>query len=403
VSSVVVHYAELALKGRNRPWFINTLVRSMREALAGLDVIRVSPLMGRIGVELGPQADWAAIRERLSALPGIGNFARATHVAPDLDAMASALLAELSTAGRSVNSFRISARRADKRFPVPSPEIERIIGRRVQDATGWRVDLSHPELTIYVEVLTSDAFFFFGKESGPGGLPVGTSGRVMSLLSGGIDSPVAAWRMIKRGCRAHFVHFHSHPILSRTSQDKARALVERLTRHQLRSRLYLVPFAPVQQRVVVNVPPALRVVVYRRLMVRIAQQLAFRAGAHALVTGDVVGQVASQTIDNLAVIDSAAAIPILRPLVGFDKEEITIEAQRLGTYDISVVPDEDCCRLFTPPHPATRTSIAAVQPAEADLDIDALVKTAIDAAVVEEFRFPVLTLAAPTVERGERQ
>ena len=403
MSSVVVHYAELALKGRNRPWFINTLVRSMREALAGLDVIRVSPLMGRIGVELGPQADWAAIRERLSALPGIGNFARATHVGPDIDEIASGILAELhAAASLKPATFRISARRADKRFPVPSPEIERIIGRRVQDATGWRVDLSHPELTIYVEILTSDAFFFFGKESGPGGLPVGTSGRVMSLLSGGIDSPVAAWRMIKRGCRAHFVHFHSHPILSRTSQDKARALVERLTRHQLRSRLYLVPFAPVQQRVVVNVPPALRVVVYRRLMVRIAQQIAFRAGAHALVTGDVVGQVASQTIDNLSVIDSVAAIPILRPLVGFDKEEITIEAQRLGTYDISVVPDEDCCRLFTPPHPATRTSIAAAQTAEADLDIDALVKSAIDAAVVEEFRFPVLRLAAP-VERGERQ
>src|SRR5262245_32995576 len=168
----------------------------MREALAGLDVIRVSPLMGRIGIELGPQADWPAIRERLSALPGIGNFAHATHVAPDVDAIASGILAELQSlpdvASAKAVSFRISARRADKRFPVPSPEIERIIGRRVQDATGWRVDLSHPELTIYVEVLTSDAFFFFGKELGPGGLPVGTSGRVMSLLSGGIDSPVAA-------------------------------------------------------------------------------------------------------------------------------------------------------------------------------------------------------------------
>jgi thiamine biosynthesis protein ThiI len=404
VSSVVVHYAELALKGRNRPWFLNTLVRNIREALAGEDVIRVSTLMGRIGIALGPRANWPAIRGRLSALPGIGNFARATHVPTDLDAIASGILAGLSAvAAANPRSFRISARRADKRFPIPSPEIERIIGRRVQDATGWRVDLSHPELVIYIEVLTADAFFFFGKEPGSGGLPVGTSGRVMSLLSGGIDSPVAAWRMIKRGCRAHFVHFHSHPILSRTSQDKARSLVEQLTRHQLRSRLYLVPFAPVQQRVVVNVPPALRVVVYRRLMVQIAQQLALRSGAHALVTGDVVGQVASQTIANLSVIDSAATIPILRPLVGFDKEEITLEAQRLGTYEISIVPDEDCCRLFTPPHPATRTSVASTQAAEAELDIEALVKSAVDAAVVEEFRFPVLTWAAPTVDRGDRQ
>ena len=403
MSSVVVHYAELALKGRNRPWFINTLVRSIREALADLDVVRVQSLMGRIGIELGPRAEWPAIRERLANLPGIGNFARATHTTPDLDAIASGIVAGLPVAGLGVvNSFRISARRADKRFPIPSPEIERVIGRRVQDATRWPVNLSHPELTIHVEVLTADAFFFFLKEPGPGGLPVGTSGRVMSLLSGGIDSPVASWRMIRRGCRAHFVHFHSHPILSRTSQDKAREIVEQLTRHQLRSRLYLIPFVPLQQRVVITVPPALRVVVYRRLMVRIAQRLARHTGAHALVTGDVVGQVASQTIDNLSVIDEAATMPILRPLVGFDKEEITLEAQRLGTYGISVVPDEDCCRLFTPQFPATRASLATVQAAEAELDIDGLVAGAIDAAVVEEFRFPVLRLAAPTV-RGDTQ
>ena len=405
MSSVVVHYAELALKGRNRPWFINTLVRSIREALADLDVIKVQSLMGRIGIELGPRAEWPAIRERLANLPGIGNFARATHTTPDLDAIASGIVAGLPAAGLGVvDSFRISARRADKRFPIPSPEIERVIGRHVQDATGWRVNLSRPELTIHVEVLSADAFFFFGKDPGPGGLPVGTSGRVMSLLSGGIDSPVASWRMIRRGCRAHFVHFHSHPILSRTSQDKAREIVEQLTRHQLRSRLYLIPFAPLQQRVVVTVPPALRVVVYRRLMVRIAQRLARHTGAHALVTGDVVGQVASQTIDNLSVIDETATMPILRPLVGFDKEEITLEAQRLGTYEISVVPDEDCCRLFTPQFPATRASLSAVQAAEAELDIDGLVSGAIDAAVVEEFRFPVLRLAAPTVEaRGDTQ
>jgi thiamine biosynthesis protein ThiI len=403
VSSVVVHYAELALKGRNRPWFINTLVRSIREALADLDVVKVQPLMGRIGIELGPRAEWPAIRERLSNLPGIGNFARATHTAADLEAISAGVIEGLATVPLAqVASFRISARRADKRFPFPSPEIERIIGRRVQDATGWNVDLSHPELTIHVEVLSADAFFFFGKEQGPGGLPVGTSGRVMSLLSGGIDSPVASWRMIRRGCRAHFVHFHSHPILSRTSQDKAREIVAQLTRHQLRSRLYLIPFAPLQQRVVVTVPPALRVVVYRRLMVRIAQRLARHTGAHALVTGDVVGQVASQTIDNLSVIDEAATMPILRPLVGFDKEEITLEAQRLGTYGISVVPDEDCCRLFTPQYPATRASLAAVQTAEAELDIDALAAGAIEAAAVEEFRFPVLRLAAPTIDRGDR-
>ena len=204
--------------------------------------------------------------------------------------------------------------------------------------------------------------------------------------------------LLLRGCRAHFVHFHSHPILSRTSQDKAREIVERLTRHQLRSRLYLVPFAPLQQRVVVAVPPALRVIVYRRLMVRIAQRLARHAGAHALVTGDVVGQVASQTIDNLSVIDQAATMPILRPLVGFDKEEITLEAQRLGTYATSIIPDEDCCTLFTPRFPTTRASRHEAEAAEAGLDLDALVDTAVAGAVVEDRRFPLI----PTTRSATR-
>ena len=177
---------------------------------------------------------------------------------------------------RAVPSFRVSARRVDKRFPIPSPDIERAIGKRVQDRTGWPVDLSNPAFVIRIEVLTTNAFFSFDRERGTGGLPVGTGGKVLALLSGGIDSPVAAWRLIRRGCRASFVHFHSYPILSRTSQDKARDLVRQLTRSQLRSRLYLVPFGGIQQRVVLGVPPPLRVVIYRRLMVRIAERIAER-------------------------------------------------------------------------------------------------------------------------------
>jgi thiamine biosynthesis protein ThiI len=210
----------------------------------------------------------------------------------------------------------------------------------------------------------------------------------MTLLSGGIDSPVAAWRLIRRGCRTHFVHFHSYPILSHTSQDKARALVRILTRSQLRSRLHLVAFAGIQQQIVVTVPPPLRVVVYRRMMLRIAEELARRSGARALVTGDSVGQVASQTIENLAVIGGVATLPVLRPLVGMDKEEITADAQRLGTYETSIIPDEDCCTLFTPRFPATRASFDAVERAERDLDVAGLVAAAVEAATAEVFRFP---------------
>jgi thiamine biosynthesis protein ThiI len=346
--------------------------------------------VGRIVVRLPSDANWPEVRRRLAQLPGIGNFAKAVHVAPDLNAISDAVAA--AVAGRSAATFRISARRADKRFPVPSPEIERVVGARVQSVTGWPVDLSHPAVTIHIEVLTADAFFYFEKEAGAGGLPLGTGGKVMCLISGGIDSPVAAARVIRRGCRAHFVHFHSHPILSRTSQDKARTLVARLTEHQLRSRLHLVPFGPVQQKVVITVPPPLRVVIYRRLMMRIAEKLAWKTNAHALVTGDSIGQVASQTIANLAVVDAVATMPVLRPLIGFDKEEITAEAQRLDTYETSIIPDDDCCTLFTPRFPATRASRSVVEAAESELDIPALVEQAVKATDVEEFSFPVLRL-----------
>jgi thiamine biosynthesis protein ThiI len=298
--------------------------------------------------------------------------------------------------GRTASSFRVTARRADKRFAATSPEIERAIGQRVQEATGWPVNLSRPELVIRVEVLTHDAFFSFDREAGAGGLPIGTGGKVMALLSGGIDSPVAAWRLMRRGCRTSFVHFHSYPILSHTSQEKARELARLLTRHQLRSRLFLVPFGAIQQQVVVTIPPPLRVVVYRRLMMRIAERLAIRAGAHALVTGDSVGQVASQTIENLAVVGGVATLPILRPLIGMDKEEITLEAQRIGTYETSIVPDEDCCTLFTPRFPATRASGAAVEAAERGLDLAALVDRAVGQAEVEDFGFPMLRSSVRT-------
>lgn len=386
MSSVVVHYGELALKGRNRPWFLHTLVRVIRTALRDLRVTRVQALIGRIIVSFEDPADWPEIRARLARLPGIGNFALAHHVPADLDVITSGIVEGVK--GRQAASFRVLARRADKRFPIPSPDIERHVGTHVQAVTGWPVDLSKPALVIRIEILTDDAYYFFEREPGTGGLPIGTGGKVLTLLSGGIDSPVAAWRLIRRGCRTHFVHFHSYPILSHTSQDKARELVETLTRFQLRSRLFLVPFGGIQQKIVVSVPPPLRVVIYRRMMLRIAESLARDYGAHALVTGDAVGQVASQTIDNLAVVGSVATMPVLRPLVGMDKEEITADAQKIGTYPISIVPDEDCCTLFTPRFPATRASLAAVERAEQALDVPALGAAAIDALEMVDFRFP---------------
>ena len=386
MQSVIIHYQEIALKGRNRPWFVARLVRNVREALADLDVRQVRALMGRIEVVLGPSAQWSAIRDRLAGVFGIANFARAGRAPLDVEAIAAEILRDLGD--METETFRVSARRADKRFPLTSPQIEREVGGRIKEARGWRVDLGKPGLTIHVEALTSDAFYFFGKDRGPGGLPSGVSGRVVCLLSGGIDSPVAAWRMMRRGCRVLFVHFHSYPILSRASQEKARELVRLLTRFQLHSRLLLVPFGEIQQRVVLSVAPPLRVVIYRRLMMRIAEAVARAHKAHALTTGEVVGQVASQTLENMTQIDDVVRMPVLRPLIGMDKDEITAEAQRLGTYPISIIPDQDCCTLFTPRHPATRARRGDVERAEAGLDVEAIVAAAVASAADERFDFP---------------
>ena len=388
MNSIVIHYSELALKGKNRPWFLGKLVRNLRGAVADLDVTSVRPLMGRIEMVLGPTATREQVGERIRNTFGIGNFSYAGRTPLDLDAITAAILRDLE--GRSCSSFRVSARRADKRFPMTSPQVERQVGGLIQEARGWKVDLDNPELEIRVELLTNEAFYFFGKERGAGGLPTGTAGRVACLTSGGIDSPVAAHRMMKRGCTVTFIHFHSYPILSRASQDKARELVTLLTRWQQRSRLYLVAFGEIQQQVVLAVPGPMRVVVYRRLMLRIAERIARARGALALVTGDVVGQVASQTLENLAVIGAVAGLPLFRPLIGMDKEEITAEAIKIGSYPISIIPDQDCCTLFTPRNPQTRSRLPDIEAAEAALPIEELVERAVREAVVEDFKYPVV-------------
>ena len=386
MKSIIVHYQEIALKGNNRPWFIARLARNLREATADVGVREVRVLMGRIEMVLGEGADWQAVRDRLARVFGVANFAQAGRAPLDVDAIAAEILNDLGE--RDVRTFRVSARRADKRFPLTSPQIEREVGGRIKEARGWLVDLDEPEFTIHVEALTHEAFYYFGKERGAGGMPVGVSGRVACLLSGGIDSPVAAWRLMRRGCRVLLVHFHSYPILSRASQEKTRELARLLAEFQLHSRLFLVPFGEIQQQVVLAVPPPLRVVVYRRLMMRIAEAIARAHRAQALVTGEVVGQVASQTLENLASIDSVVSMPVLRPLVGMDKDEITAEAQRLGSYAISIIPDQDCCTLFTPRHPATKAKALDVERAESTMAIDEIVAKAVTAAVVEDFQFP---------------
>lgn len=384
--SVIAHYQEIALKGKNRSWFLQRLLRNIREVLEGIEIPEIRTPMGRVEIVLAHERDWPEVRDRLSRMFGLANFSLARRAPLDVEAIGDAILRYLPS--DPVDSFRIAVRRADKLFPTPSPDIERTIGQRVRDARGWKVDLSNPAFVIWVEIVPGEAFFHFGKIPGAGGLPTGASARVAVLLSGGIDSPVAAWRMMRRGCHATLLHFHSYPFLSRTSQDKARELAQVLTRFQMHSRLYLIPFGELQRQVTLSVAGPLRVVVYRRMMLRIAERLARASKALALVTGDVVGQVASQTVENMAVISSATTMPILRPLIGMDKEEIVGEAERLGTFSISIVPDQDCCTLFTPRHPATRARMPYIEGAERTLPIAEMVESAVANAVVEHYRYP---------------
>jgi thiamine biosynthesis protein ThiI len=341
---------------------------------------------GRILIDLESHPKPEAVSDRLGSVCGVANFALACRVPSTMPAM-KAIISRL-VEGQRFHSFRISARRAFKTYPLTSMELNRELGAFVAERTAARVDLEHPELTITVEVMPDQTFVYLDRRPGPGGLPVGVSGTVAALLSGGIDSPVAAWRMMKRGCRVLFVHFHSTPYLPPTSQAKARELVRRLTEWQYESRLFLVPFGEIQREVVLAVPPPARVVVYRRLMVRIAEAIARQHGALALVTGESLGQVASQTLENISRVDEVATIPVLRPLIGMDKLEITAEARRLGTFDISIEPDADCCTLFVPPHPATRLGAEAASRFEGRLAVNELVGLGLRVATADRFAYP---------------
>ena len=389
MTSILVHYSEVALKGKNRTWFVRRLIRNIHTALAGLHVKEVRTPIGRIEIVLAQDEVVPEVIDRLRRLFGIANYSVASRVPLDFDGMAEAIVSRLPPK-ESAQSFRVLVRRADQKFPVPSPDLARDLGSKVWYARGWKVDLEHADLVIRVEIVPGAAFCYMGREQGAGGLPTGTGGRLVALLSGGIDSPVAAWRMMRRGCNVMLVHFHSAPFLSNASQEKARRLAEVLTRHQLRTRLYLVPFGELQRQITLSVPGDLRVIVYRRMMLRIAQRIAFDVRARALVTGDVIGQVASQTLDNMTTIDLASRLTILRSLVGMDKEEIIAQAQRLGTFDISILPDQDSCTLFTPRHPETHAKRHTIDQAEFTLPVDTMVDTAVSSAVVEQLQFPVI-------------
>jgi tRNA uracil 4-sulfurtransferase len=396
---LIGRYHEVALKGQNRWRFTAQLKRNLRDIMADYRLGATRSEGPRLLVELPGELDDTTAIERGALLFGLQNFSISHSVAPDLGVIEREVLAAVR--GTAAKSFAVRTRRENKRFPLNSMQIDRQIGGAIQEALGIAVDLEHPELTINIEIFTDNAFFSIGKHPGAGGLPLGISGRGVALLSGGIDSPVAAYRMMRRGLRLDFVHFHSYPLLSRTSQDKVRELAAHLTRYQARATLFLVPFGMLQREVVARVRRPLRVVLYRRFMMRIASAIGAQIGAQVMVTGESLGQVASQTLDNMSVIERAAGLPIMRPLAGMDKNEIVEQARRLDTFETSIIPDQDCCTLFVPRHPETHARIEEVEAAEALLEVERMVAEAVGGAERVEMTFPPRRAASIVAAPGK--
>jgi len=383
---LIGRYHEVVLKGGNRWRFVEQLRQNLKAVFADCRIGAIRGEGPRMIVELPDELDEAIVRERAALMFGLQNFSIARPVALTPEALKRGAVE--AARGQNARSFRIRTKRSDKRFALTSVEIDQQAGAAVQEATGLAVDLENPDLTISIEVMPAVAYISAQKYPGPGGLPVGMGRRGIALLSGGIDSPVAAWRMMRRGMRLDFVHFHSVPLLSGASRDKAAELAAQLTRFQGHSSLWLVPFAEVQREIVSRTTRPLRVVLYRRFMMRIACALAKRAGARVLVTGESLGQVASQTLENICVIERASSLPIFRPLVGMDKNEIIEQARKLGTFETSIIPDQDCCTLFVPPHPEIHAQLSEVESNESRFEIDRMVADAVGRTELVRRVFP---------------
>ena len=378
---VLVRYGELSLKGGNRPQFEATLMRNIRSALEPIAPARLERRRGRIAVF--PSGRVESVARRLQEVFGITSVSPAHGCPSEPQAILATAQEVLERALRELPAdrpitFRVRSSRADKRFLLTSPELDRLVAEHVlAGRTGLRVRLDDAELTLGLDVRDERTYVFATRLEGPGGLPVGTLGKALCLISGGIDSPVAAWMAMKRGCEALFITFHSPPFIGEPARRKVIELTRILARWQPRTRLWVTPFAPVQLAVRDAGRDSYRTVLYRRMMQRIATRLAQREGAGALVTGESLGQVASQTAENLRCIGAVTDLPVLRPLIGFDKHETVALARRIGTFELSAQQEPDCCTLFMPARPVLRGRLEDCLEAEARMDVERLVAEAL--------------------------
>ncbi|KYO69182.1 tRNA uracil 4-sulfurtransferase ThiI [Thermovenabulum gondwanense] len=381
-NTFLISFGELGLKGENRPYFERILLQNIKEALKNFGKVDVKRTHGRIYVNAVGERD--AIINKLKKVFGIVSISPAKCCSLDIEEIEKAAVEAIKELDYKGKSFKVETRRPNKSFPIKSPEISKMVGGYVlRNTEGLRVDVHNPDIEVDVEI-RERAFVYCKREKGPGGLPLGSNGRAVLLLSGGIDSPVAGYMVMKRGVRIFPVYFHSFPFTSDRAKEKVIDLCRVMAEYSGKVRLFVVNFTEILKEIAEKGKEEYLTILMRRMMVRIAQGIAQNLGAKALITGESIGQVASQTMESILCTNEVAGIPILRPLIGFDKQEIIEIAKNIGTYEISIRPYEDCCTVFVPEHPVTRPKLDSVKKVEAIFNIDEMTKKGIkDVEIIE--------------------
>ena len=383
---IIIHLHELTLKGKNRSWFENILINNLKKHLYKLPYQAIKIVSGRILVTSISRELWEEYRDILKCVIGIRNFILTKRVPLEIeDIKEEALLACQSLDIKG--SFRISARRQNKNFKYNTSEINIIVGEFVQKNTGLSVNLGDPDINIIIEIVNNDVFIGVHKINAYGGLPVGTSETALSLISSGIDSPVASFNMIKRGIKLDYIHFHSAPTTSKQSVYNVISILKVLSQYQLDSKLYLFPLLDIQNKIMDEVDSKYWIILFRRAMITIASKVAIKNNYKVLISGENIGQVASQTLSNIVAVQNASDLPIIRPLAGYNKEDIVNQAQDIGTYDISIEPYEDCCSYFVPPNPETKAHLIRIQNIENKIDLNNLINSNLTKIEMEEITY----------------
>lgn len=376
----IVRCGEVALKGMNKPYFEKMLVNRIRKLLKKFDNVETYRHEGLIFVRADKKHEQEKIIGEISKVFGVASISPALECESELNAIGAAAveLAMKLIEEKGIKTFKVSAKRADKNFPVKSPEIARIIGAKVLvGCKVLKVDVHNPDAEIFVDLRRDVSYVFEQKITGFGGLPLGTNGKGMILMSGGIDSPVAAWMMAKRGMLIEAIHFHSYPYTSQRAQEKVEDLAKIVATYVGRYKMHVINLLPIQEAIVSNCPEDETTILVRRFMMRLAERVAQESGCQMLITGENLGQVASQTAEALCVTDATVQMPVMRPLIAMDKIDIMDKAKEIGTYETSIMPYEDCCTVFLPKHPVTKPRLERILESESKLDVEALVEAAI--------------------------